>query len=195
MCPVTEGGLRTKRRGVRQGRRRSHNTPIANNREAKLRALPIQTCSPYDNTIVAEGVCVCVYCCVLSVGWDGMGWSGHLGFLQRVKQTVRGRFTSQLGQTDNIDRVCHNTRQTEPKFPTHQNEGFSDSLFQQMKKICPYDFLIIRCVSFVKNISKHFQIQICIKYLLFPGVVQIQTKEILISLVQNPIFVRWQTVC
>lgn len=108
-----------------------------------------------------------VVCC--RVGWDGMGWSGHLGFLQRVKQTVRGRFTSQLEQTDNIDKVCHNTRQTEPKFPTHQDEGFNDSLFQQMKKICPYDFLIIRCVFFVKNIRKHFQIRICIKYLFFLG--------------------------
>jgi len=81
--------------------------------------------SPHDNTIVAKGDCVCM--CVLSVGWGG-----HLGFLQRVKQMDLGRFTSPLRQTDNIDRVCHNKRQTEPRFPTRQDREFYRKAVQQV---------------------------------------------------------------
>lgn len=65
--------------------------------------------SPHDNTIVAEAECVCVCAGIHS------GGAGHLGFLQRAKQMVLGRFTSPSGQTDNIDKVCHNKKQAEPE--------------------------------------------------------------------------------
>lgn len=110
VCPVNEGGMKTKRTGVRQGRTWSHNTPTANNRETKLLVWPIQTHSHHMTTLLWQRETVSVCMSVLLVGWGG-----HLGFLQRVKQTEWGRFTSPLGQTDNIDTVCHNKRQTEPK--------------------------------------------------------------------------------
>lgn len=89
-----------------------------------------------------ETVSVCMS--VLSVGWGG-----HLGFLQRVKQTEWGRFTSPLEQTDNIDTVCHNKKQTEPKFQTHQNEAFMESLSNKWIKSESIDFLLTKCVFLV----------------------------------------------
>lgn len=75
MCPGrgwTEDKVACVGGGVRQGHSQSHNTPLANTRETKLPAQPIQIHSHHMTTLLWkwEHVCVCVCGIVPGVEWS-----------------------------------------------------------------------------------------------------------------------------
>lgn len=72
---MTGGGLRTKRGGLNKASHGATTPPQQITGRPNYRPAHANTRSPYDNTIVAEGDCVCVYFFELSVTWDGVEWS------------------------------------------------------------------------------------------------------------------------